>query len=252
MSRPAPLRRHLAGLYAVSDDPWRYRDSLYEREKHADTLASLPRQHYARALEVGCSIGVLTELLGGRANQVVGLDVVPRAVELARARSSRKNARYEVADLPSQWWPGSFDLIVLSEILYYWSRCEIDQAFDAVCETLEPGGDCVLVNWLGSTGTEHSGEVVADQVTDRAAAAGIEVRTARRPFYRIDLLRMPTMDVPPPTPLRPDRSSAVRHSERTASSTARCGHPVVEAPNAPTDDDNVAQVEPSATRSPAG
>ena len=39
-------------------DPWQV-DSPYERRKRALTLASLPREHYGRILEVGCSVGAL-------------------------------------------------------------------------------------------------------------------------------------------------------------------------------------------------
>ena len=47
-------------MYAESDDPWRFETSEYERRKYAATLAALPRARYENALEIGCSIGVLT------------------------------------------------------------------------------------------------------------------------------------------------------------------------------------------------
>ena len=47
-------------LYAADIDPWKFASSGYEREKYAQTLAALPEARYPRALEVGCSIGVLT------------------------------------------------------------------------------------------------------------------------------------------------------------------------------------------------
>ena len=60
-------------LYAAEADPWAFATSDYEREKYAATLAALPRPHYARALEIGCSIGVLTRMLAGR----VGASLAP-------------------------------------------------------------------------------------------------------------------------------------------------------------------------------
>ena len=40
--------------------PGNLRPVAYEREKYDLTLAALPEARYASALEVGCSIGVLT------------------------------------------------------------------------------------------------------------------------------------------------------------------------------------------------
>lgn len=49
--------------YAADPDPWNFAGSPYERDKYAATLAALPRERYASALEVGCSIGVLLSLI---------------------------------------------------------------------------------------------------------------------------------------------------------------------------------------------
>ena len=55
------------------DDPWDV-DGWYERRKRAITLASLPREHYGRALEVGCSVGALAVDLAGRCDALVAVD----------------------------------------------------------------------------------------------------------------------------------------------------------------------------------
>ena len=52
---------YFEGVYANSADPWNFETSEYEAAKYADTLACLPRERFTSALEVGCSIGVLTE-----------------------------------------------------------------------------------------------------------------------------------------------------------------------------------------------
>ncbi len=49
------------GIYAASGDPWRFASSAYELSKYALTLEALPRERYSHALEIGCSIGVLTQ-----------------------------------------------------------------------------------------------------------------------------------------------------------------------------------------------
>ena len=57
---------HFEDLYRRSADPWGFASSGYEAAKYAATLAALPRDRYARGLEVGCSIGVFTAALAGR------------------------------------------------------------------------------------------------------------------------------------------------------------------------------------------
>ncbi len=46
----------------------------------------MPREHYALILEIGCSIGVITEKLAGRCDTLVGFDLAAAALDRARAR----------------------------------------------------------------------------------------------------------------------------------------------------------------------
>ena len=60
--------------YKADIDPWQFRTSGYERAKYRATLGSLTRKSYAAALEVGCSIGVLTQLLSRRCVSLLAID----------------------------------------------------------------------------------------------------------------------------------------------------------------------------------
>ena len=51
--------------YRADIDPWQFRTSNYEHEKYVATISALGQSRYISALEIGCSIGVLTELLAG-------------------------------------------------------------------------------------------------------------------------------------------------------------------------------------------
>ena len=72
-------------IYAEAPDPWSFATSDYEAGKYAVTVATLPRAQYASALEIGCSIGVLTELLAPRCDALLSVDVAERALNQARA-----------------------------------------------------------------------------------------------------------------------------------------------------------------------
>ena len=114
-------------LYAANSDPWNYTSSDYERQKHASTLNSLSRHRYSSALEIGCSIGVMTKLLAERCDRLLSVDVVERALQQARQRcAAETHVEFVQMRVPEDWPQGSFDLIVISEILYYLSAAEVD------------------------------------------------------------------------------------------------------------------------------
>ena len=182
-------------LYLADIDPWDFRTSDYERDKYAATLDALPRPRYARALEVGCSIGELTRRLRGRADEILGLDVSEVAIaEARRVHGDLRGLDFAVLEVPRDWPDGAFDLIVLSEVLYFLEPGEIDALAARVVGTLSPGGHCVSVCWTGANDLTLDGDGAAERflagVRDIASDGAIGTVLARRaPRYRLDLLR---------------------------------------------------------------
>lgn len=183
-------------IYERDPDPWRFCTSAYERAKYDATLAALPEPRYRRALEVGCSIGVLTRDLAGRCGSLLAVDAAEKALAAARAAcADRPNVAFASMRVPDEWpGPGAaFDLILLSEVVYYLDRPDVARLADRVGASLAPGGDCLLVHWTGETDYPLSG----DEATERfvAAASGFAgvTRQERHERYRLDLLRrLPT------------------------------------------------------------
>ena len=70
-------------LHVEQTDPWGAQTRWYERRKRSLLLAVLPRQRFDRALEVGCSTGVLAEALKPR------VDLPRRDRQLAGSRGPR-------------------------------------------------------------------------------------------------------------------------------------------------------------------
>jgi SAM-dependent methyltransferase len=135
-------------VYAASPDPYGLADRWYEARKYAVSLALLPRQRYSAAFEPGCSVGVLTALLAPRCDSLLAWDVVPGAAESARARTAGlPGVRVEQRAIPGQWPPGSFDLIVLSELLYYFDDADLGQVLGLSIGALRPGGQILAVHW---------------------------------------------------------------------------------------------------------
>ena len=181
---------YFANLYASNPDPWGFATSSYEHEKYEATLASLPRKNYDAALEIGCSIGVLTQRLAQRCTNLLALDVAPSALETARARcAGLTHVRFEQAAIPAQWPAGRFDLIVSSEVLYFLSYDDIAASVALMRAALEPGGHLLLVHWLGETHYPLSGDEAAESVIERGDGWLDVVHQERMPLYRIDVLQ---------------------------------------------------------------
>jgi len=130
------------------DDPWGFESRWYEQRKRAVTMASLPRARYASALELGCSTGVLTELLAERCDAVRAVDITDAPLATAKNRlGGRAGVSFERLALPGEWPAGSFDLIVLSEVGYYWSGVDLADAVDRMLRALTPAGHLIACHW---------------------------------------------------------------------------------------------------------
>jgi len=136
--------------YKENPDPWNFADSEYERSRYAATMASLGARHFQRALEPGCSIGVLTEQLAGVCGHVDAFDISKTAVASAQERcAGLKNVSITRASLANFFPSNSYDLIVLSEIGYYFERVELSAIAARIVSHLVAGGLLMGVHWLG-------------------------------------------------------------------------------------------------------
>ncbi|MFN8512130.1 MAG: SAM-dependent methyltransferase [Thermomicrobiales bacterium] len=176
-------------MYADSADPWRFESSEYERQKYAATLAALPRTRYENALEIGCSIGVLTAQLAPRCDALLAVDVVDRALERARRRCRAwPHVEFRKMHLPAEYPAGSFDLVVLSEVGYYWSERDLALARERIIGGLAPGGHLLLVHWTQpSPDYPLTGDRVHQKFLDRPGDLLRHLDGQRAETYRLDL-----------------------------------------------------------------
>jgi len=135
-------------VYSASDDPWHFETSAYEAEKYDATIAALEHRRFERGLEIGCSIGVLTRRLADVCTSLLSLDLNERALSLAAARcSDTDNVRFERMRVPQSFPVGKFDLILVSEVGYYWSDRDLSIAIDCIARAAS-GGTVELVHYL--------------------------------------------------------------------------------------------------------
>lgn len=157
-------------LYSGSSDPWQYQTRWYEQRKRDMCLAVLPQAHYSNAIELGCGNGVFSELLAQRCQTLLSIDGNNKAVQLARQRlidtphakvmqgiipdvlltlTEVREQTYPSSELPKSVHAHTppFDLIVISEILYYLSPEDIDKVIAWIGENLAKGGTLLCCHW---------------------------------------------------------------------------------------------------------
>jgi predicted TPR repeat methyltransferase len=132
-------------LYARDPDPWGFETSTYEAQKYDATIAALDGRTFASALEIGCSIGVLTAQLAPHCERLLAVDVAEAA--LAQARERVPGVTFTRREIPEDFPEGPFDLIVASEVLYYLDVPAFEATLDAIRRTLAPGGALLAVHW---------------------------------------------------------------------------------------------------------
>lgn len=188
MSRASVPASYFDQLYRVRTDPWDLAGSDYEAAKYAATLEALPPRRFTRGLEVGCSIGTLSARLAPLCDDFLGIDFAEAPLAEARRRcASHPQAAFRRMVAPSEWPPGRFDLIMLSEVLYYLGLADLD-ALARRCEaSLADGGVVLLVNWRGENDGTMSGDAAALGFLAALPALWPARNLALGPRYRIDV-----------------------------------------------------------------
>ena len=163
-------------LYAEHPDPWGLATRRYEQRKLAILLASLPRPRYRSAFEPGCAIGVTSLALSARCDRLLAVDGAAAAVRQARARTAGHEVEVRQALMPADWPSGPFDLVVVSELLYYLDEPTRAEVADRLVDSVAPGADVVLVHWRHPFAeAPATGDFVQAELSRRLAAVGGQV-----------------------------------------------------------------------------
>jgi SAM-dependent methyltransferase len=159
---------HFTNLYLAKDDPWDLAGKWHDQRKYAVTVASLPRPHYRRCYEPGCSIGLLTRMLAPRCAELLAVDCAEAAVrQTAEAVREFPHVEVRQAMLPADLPDGTFDLIVVGDLLYYLSAADLAALIDGLVQRLEPGGDLVAVHFRDRQPGGYDGFQVHRALTQR-------------------------------------------------------------------------------------
>ena len=173
-------------MYRADPDPWSFACSEYEAHRYDATMAALAPRRYSRAFEPGCSVGVLTAQLATVCDAVEAIDFSPTAVDAARRRcASLGHVSIRCGALPQAMPASAPDLLVLSEIGYYFSAEGWLAVSEALVHALVPGGTLLAVHWLG-TSPDH--RLTGDEVHETLRGHPLLVleHEERHAMFRLD------------------------------------------------------------------
>ncbi len=138
--------------YRTSGDPWDLAHDSYEQARYDTIIRALDGRRYAFAFEPGCAVGALTEKLATICDRVYACDFSETAVEQARQRCARfPGVSVRCASVTDPAPIADFDLIVLSEIGYYFSSTAWQSLVSDIAEHMHPGTTLLASHWLGSS-----------------------------------------------------------------------------------------------------
>ncbi|GAB3688979.1 SAM-dependent methyltransferase [Spirosoma flavus] len=199
-------QQYFDDVYKANEDPWSFETSPYEQQKYEATLAALPNKQYDSAFEIGCSIGVLTQMLAPKCHRLLSVDASELPLKAARKRlADYPTVTIQQMAIPDQFPDGSFDLILLSEVGYYFSYSDLARVRQLLIDHLRPNGHLLLVHW---TPVVHDYPLTGDQVhdffleTSRPGGQLTHLLNQRADTYRLDLFQKKVDELPQKTGVR--------------------------------------------------
>lgn len=193
MRKPDTSAAFFEAMFQSSADPWNFAGDAYEQFRYSTVMRALEPGPYHRAYEPGCSVGVLTEKLAHICERVDACDISPTAVAMAQQRcAALPGVKVRRGSLRDSIRYDSYDLIVLSEIGYYFHVAEWQCLVNGIVDAMQPGAVLLASHWLGSspdhvsTGDEVHNGMAHDKLQHEL---GERHPDAKRGGFRLDRWR---------------------------------------------------------------
>lgn len=157
-------REYFDKLYKSSVDPFHNWKNEYEDSKRETAMSLLTRERYSNIFEPGCGNGALTLDLAARTEKIISVDWSQDALNAAALHCAGvSHVEFRQMDFPLEIPNEKFDLVVISELLYYFSELRLKRFFDVLPTLLQEKGEVLLVHWRGlSSDYPSSGDEVHD------------------------------------------------------------------------------------------
>ena len=143
------VRRDFEQIYASEEDPWGIGDADSERyDLYVGQILAGSRRR-GSVLELGCGHGALLARFRDEFDRLIGVELSARAVERGRHRFPFiEFVQGSLTDLDEVLpFAGSFDTIIVSDVLYYLRERDRQRAVAWVARHLAPDGLAFIAGW---------------------------------------------------------------------------------------------------------
>ena len=138
-------------LYRGEPDPWRVGSSFYEQRKLALVLGALSRPRYEHAWDPASGTGHLAARLAARCRSVLATDGAAEAVKITQQACAGLDnvivGKLALPEVETAAASGPFDLVVVSEFLYYLTDRDRAAALAGFEDLTGSGAELVAVHW---------------------------------------------------------------------------------------------------------
>ena len=148
-------RRFFDRLWQAGDY-WQLDKDPFERDKYYRQLAHLKDRRYGKILEIGCGSGLFTRALAPLGERVIAIDVSPSAIDRAKKLGTANGVIDFQCASALDFEPkshGPFDLVVMSETIYYlgwiYTFFEVSWLAAELFDATSPGGRFLMCNSVG-------------------------------------------------------------------------------------------------------
>lgn len=163
-------------------------------EMRATMIEALGDVRGKRILDAGCGTGAASEVLAILGAEVVGVDISPALIDIARERlpvQLRDQVTFEAGDMLAD--RGAFDAVLAMDSLIYYSRPDLLRALDAlgrmapkVAFTVAPRSAFLMAFWYAGKlfpRRDRSPVMVPQDLAALEAAGAQYQRTVKSGFY---------------------------------------------------------------------
>jgi SAM-dependent methyltransferase len=152
------------------DEPHHSLDDPLMRSVWWDVLEPVVPRPPSLVADLGCGTGSLSVLLAERGHSVIGVDLSPRMLDLARHKAQRSalDIAFVVGDAAAPPIT-AVDVIVTRHVV--WALEDVPTALDTWFSLLAPGGRLVLVEGLWHTGAG----IPSEELVELVRRPGVEV-----------------------------------------------------------------------------
>ena len=137
-------------LYRRDADPWRVASTFYEQRKLDLVLGVLGRPTYERAWDPACGTGHLAARLSVRCGEVLATDLSATSIKITEETCrGLDNVVVRQRRVPGDGAADgdAFDLVVMSEFLYYLGDRDRSGVVDLIDQVTGPRAEVVGVHW---------------------------------------------------------------------------------------------------------